>query len=147
MSKHEAIVIIHDDYHARHIGETGEMQFFLTTPFVPAGANTDGCEFIALYLFDAFGEFIEAKIENLGPRKDLDRDIAKARYDEILNSIDDPTFCDINIEPFSVVKFGVEFGLIPVKSEYLEEGEEAPLEVQPGNYMAFFPPWDGYYDT
>lgn len=147
MGSREAIIIKHDDYHAKYIGETGENQFFLTTPFVPARPDKEGCEFIALYLFDAFGKFIEAKVEKLGSRQDLDRDIAKAKYDELLDSIKDPYFCDINIEPFSVEKFGVEFGLIPWDAEDVEEGEEAPLEVQPGNYMAFFPPWDGYYDT
>ena len=147
MSTHEAIPITHDDYHAKHIGETGERQFFLTTPFVPARSDADGCEFIALYLFDAFGKFIEAKIENLGPRKDLDRDSARAKYDEFLASIDEPYFCDINIEPFSVKRSGIEFGLIPLDAEFVEEDEDTPLEVQPGNYMAFYPPWNGDYDT
>ena len=40
----------------------------------------------------------------------------------------------------------VEFGLIPNWPE--DEGEPLSISLQPGDYMAFFEPWDsGDYDT
>ena len=49
------IAIDHDDYHAEFVGKTiGGKQFFLTTPFVPAIGGSEGCEFVALYVFALF---------------------------------------------------------------------------------------------
>lgn len=64
-----------DDCHAKHVGHTaGGRQFFLTTPFEPVVGEREGAEFIALYLFDASGKLMEAKIDELGaprhPRRD-----------------------------------------------------------------------------
>jgi hypothetical protein len=64
------LAIDHDDYHAEHVGRTSDgRQFFRTTPF-EAGTfgNDDGQEFIALYLLDADGCFLEAKIDAFGNR-------------------------------------------------------------------------------
>jgi hypothetical protein len=69
----EIVAINHDDYHAQHVGRTADgRQFFLTTPFVPAIAGATGREFIALYFFDADGRFLDARIDDLGPRATLD---------------------------------------------------------------------------
>ena len=49
----QLIAIDHDDYHAEHVGRLSDgRQFFLTTPFEPAGPHGPGGEFVALYLFD-----------------------------------------------------------------------------------------------
>jgi hypothetical protein len=67
----DIIAINHDDYHAEHIGRTADgRQFLLTTPFVPAihGCEGSGSEFVALYLFDAAGKLLEARINAFGPR-------------------------------------------------------------------------------
>ncbi len=138
--------INHDDYHAKHIGRTGDgRQFFLTTPFVAAHGKESGAEFIALFTFDANGNFLEASIENLGPRATIDREAASLLYQQRLESLGDVEFCDIRIAPFATSRFGIDFGLIPRECE--EDDDEPTIELQPGNFMAFFDPWDGDYDT
>lgn len=68
----ELIRINHDDYHARHIGWTAdERQFFLTNPFVPKLGGEEGREFLALYIFDAEGSLLEARIDDLGVRESV----------------------------------------------------------------------------
>ena len=142
----ETFPINHDDYHAKHIGRTADgRQFFLTTPFDPAYGEKPGCEFIALFTFDAGGAFLDAQIDNLGPRASLDKNAASKLYDERLASLGDVTFGDICIAPFSTRQHDLEFGLISRECE--DEDDVPAIELQPGNYMAFFDPWDGDYDT
>lgn len=142
----ETFPINHDDYHAKHIGRTADgRQFFLTTPFVPAIGNETGGEYIALFTFDANGKLLDATIDDLGPRATLDKDAASITYEQRLASLGDVKFCDICIAPFTTKRFGIEFGLIPRESE--DEDDVPAIEMQPGNYMAFFDPWDGDYDT
>ena len=141
------ISIDHDDYHAEHIGitQTGN-QFFLTSPFVPATNGEVGCEYIAVFLFDKDGNFLEADIETLGPRKDLTEPHAAERYKNKLENLGSVSFEDIEVKLFSVEFNGVQFSLIAREPEG-EEGVWA-VELVPGNYMAFFEPWDsGTYDT
>lgn len=143
----KSILICHDDYHAKHIGKTIDgNQFFLTTPFV-AATESEGCEFIALYIFDSDGSLISSQIEDLGPRSALSEDIASEKYNSILNGLGEVSYQDINISPFQVEKFGVQFGLIPTDPEFVEEEGDMALEMHPGNVMAFYPPWEGDYDT
>jgi len=52
----------------------------------------------------------------------------------------------IEVAPFSIERFDTTFGLVLRHPE--EDGDPWAVEVQPGNYMAFFEPWDsGEYDT
>lgn len=141
------IAINHDDYHARHIGRTSDgRQFFLTTPFAPAHEGYDGAEFVALYLFDAEGNLLDARIDNLGPRAALDYDTSNQIYDQRLAELGRVTFGRIEIKPFSVERFGLQFGLIPLKPRKGED--EWTVVLLPGDYMAFYEPWDsGDYDT
>jgi len=142
----ETFLINHDDYHAKHIGRTTDQrQFFLTTPFVPAIGGEAGGEFVALFTFDADGKFLDATIDSLGPRAELDKDAASKLYDERLSSLGDVEFTDIRIEPFKTEQFGIEFGLIPREGD--DEDDVPAIELQPGNFMAFFEPWEGDYDT
>ena len=142
----ETFPINHDDYHAKHIGRTSDgRQFFLTTPFVPAIGGEAGGEFIALFTFDAHGALLDAQIDSLGPRSSIDEEEASRLYEERLASLGDVSFEDIRVAPFKIEKYGVEFGLIPREPE--DEDDEPAIEMQPGNYMAFFDPWDGDYDT
>ena len=56
------------------------------------------------------------------------------------------SFERIVIAPFSLDKFGTTFGLVLRQPE--DEDDPWAVQVQPGNYMAFFEPWDsGEYDT
>jgi hypothetical protein len=55
-------------------------------------------------------------------------------------------FDRIEVKPFAVERLGRRFGLIPREPE--EDDDPWAVEMMPGNYMAFFEPWDsGDYDT
>jgi hypothetical protein len=142
------IAINHDDYHAEHVGRTADgRQFFLTTPFKPAvGDKETDQEFVALYLFDANGLFLEARIDAFGPRARMDRTARKATYDARLKELGEVTYTRIEVEPFSIERFGTMFGLIP---EEPDDGDDTWWVIlEPGDYMAFSEPWDsGEYDT
>ena len=141
------VAINHDDYHAEHIGHTADgRQFFLTTPFDPAIGDSEGNEFVALYLFDAAGKLLEAKIDEFGPRATLDDGERRRVYDRRLQELGDVSFERIEVVPFALERFGTTFGLVPREPE--DDEDVWAVEVQPGNYMAFFEPWDsGDYDT
>ena len=135
------IKIAIDDYKAKRIGKLADgRQFFMTTPFVPGGH-----EYYALYLFTADGEFEEAIIDDFGPRGTTDAETQKEVFFKRLDEIGDKKYCSIKVEPFSIERDGVEFGLVPRAPE--EKGQRWWVEAQPGNYMAFTSPWNGSYDT
>ena len=141
------VSIDHDDYHAEHVGRTSDgRQFFLTLPFEPAVGGCSGCEFVALYIFDDQGVLIEAKIDSFGPRASMDADARKNLYQQRLQELGEVSLELIEIAPFAVERFDTTFGLVLREPE--EEEDPWAVEVQPGNYMAFFEPWDsGEYDT
>jgi hypothetical protein len=147
MGKPDLIAIEHDEYHAKHIGHLQDgRQFFLTTPFIPAIGGNPGKEFVALFLFDRHGQFVEARIDDLGTRADLDKQRARSIYEQRLAELGEAKFCRIEVQPFGIERFETTFGLVPRPPE--EEGDVWAVEMQPGNYMAFFKPWDsGDYDT
>ena len=141
------VAINHDDYHARHVGRTADgRQFFLTTLFEPEMGRKAGNEFVALFLFDQRGKLIEAKIDQFGPRRTMDDEKRRAIYEARLRELGAVTFQRIEVAPFAVKRFGTRFGLIAQAPE--EEDGEWVVELQPGNFMAFYKPWDsGEYDT
>ncbi len=141
------ITITNDEYEAKFIGKTQDnRQFFLTTPFVPKSDRTDGREFIALYLFDFQGNFLEAKIDDLGIREEMDDDYRISLFQSRLDELGEISFQPIIIAPFRLEKFGTEFGFIVHKPEEMDE--DWWVTVEPGDYMAFYSPWDsGDYDT
>lgn len=147
MGKPSLIAIDHDAYHAEHIGRTADgRQFFVTTPFRPARDQDEGDEFLAVFLFDADGAFLEARIDQLGPRAAMDRGHRRALRDQRLRELGEVTFTRIEVAPFLVEEYGTTFGLVA------RPGHEADdpwwVELHPGNYMAFTEPWDsGEYDT
>ena len=145
--KPEKIAINHDDYHAEHIGRTKTgHQFFLTTPFEPTIGSAQGCEYIALFKFDLDGNLVESIIDKIGPRGSFDEEERKNKYLSRLRELGEVKFCRIEVKPFSVKKYDVDFGLIACEPE--DEDDEWVVELHPGNYMAFFTPWDsGVYDT
>lgn len=143
----QIVAIDHDDYHAEHVGRTDDgRQFFLTQPFEPAVGDREGCEFVALYLFDQLGKLLEAKIDSFGPRASINTEACRALYEERLRELGEVSFERIEVAPFSIERFGTTFGLVLREPE--DEDDSWAVEVQPGNYMAFFEPWDsGEYDT
>jgi hypothetical protein len=101
---------------------------------------------VALYLFDAEGRLLEARIDDLGTRAGLDEECARIAVERRLAELGEAEICRVEVRPFRVEHFGVTFGLIPCPPEDEEEGWI--VEAQPGNYMAFVEPWDsGEYDT
>lgn len=141
------IAIDHDDYHAEYVGRTHDgRQFFLTTPFNAATPASPGREFVALYTFDRDGNLLQATIDDCGPRATLDRRHWETLQQTRLRELGPVSFERIEIAPFVVERDGLQFGLIPREPE--SEGGTWSVELQPGNFMAFYPPWDsGTYDT
>jgi hypothetical protein len=143
----DIIAIDHDDYHAEFVGiaENGR-QFFLTTPFAPyRDDQANGAEYVALFLFDEDGKLVDWQIENFGPRATMDHDARLAARDRMLAGLGDVSFERIEISPFSIEHDGITFGLI---AEEIEPDGDYTVTLEPGNYMAFFEPWDsGDYDT
>jgi hypothetical protein len=147
MGKPKIIAIDHDEYHASHIGRLLDgRQFFLTTPFIPAVDGSAGREFIAVYLFDERGRFLEARIDDMGTRAELDEQRGRRTFEQRLAELGTVEYARIEVQPFEVERFGTTFGLVPRPPE--EDDDDWWVEVQPGNYMAFHEPWDsGEYDT
>jgi hypothetical protein len=143
----DLVAIDRDDYHAVHVGRTADgRQFFLTTPFVPATPGQEGNEFVALFLFDPAGRFLEARIDEFGPRATRDSERRWERYESRLRELGEVAFTRIEVAPFAVERFGTTFGLVARPGD--DEGTRWWVELQPGNYMAFTEPWDsGEYDT
>jgi hypothetical protein len=130
------------------VGQVRPTEIFLTTPFCIGGPD-----FVALYLFDHDGDLLEARIEQLGARSDPRLPGNMKRHDardqqllaRTLADLGPVSFESIAVKPFAVERNGVIFGLIVQEPE--EEDEPWSVIAEPGNYMAFFPPWDGDYDT
>ena len=138
----ELIAIEHDNHHATHIGQTEDgRQFFLTTPFEPMKND-----FIALYLFDQNGRLLDAQIDDLGQRDQVNDTSAKQLFEQRLKSLGEIEYCRIEVQPFVIERFGTTFGLVPLPPE--DEDEIWWVTAEPGDYMAFCEPWDsGEYDT
>jgi len=132
--------IVPDDYHARIVGKKeNDEQFFITNPF---GKN----EYLAVFIWNKDGSFKEAKIDNLGPRDKLDEKVELEFYKKRLSELGKIRSTTIEVEPFEVERFDEKFGLI--YSSYEDDGNlYETVELYPGNYMAFYPPWEGDYDT
>ena len=145
----DRICISHGDDYAKRVGRTADgRQFFVTQPFVPYGHD-----FVARYLFDADGQFLDATVQSLGKRSTgeppgnalFNNTTAEALQQQLLDELGDIELCDITVAPFSYDSHGVTFGLIVEPPD--EDDEEWSVTAEPGNYMAFFSPWDGEYDT
>jgi len=143
----ELLAIEPDDHHAQHVGTLSDgRQFLLTTPFEPAIGTSPGCEYIALYVFNESGELAEAKVGRIGPRSNTTDQTRQTLLSQWLLDLGGITLERIEVKPFAIERFGITFGLVPREPE--DEDGSWTVEAQPGNYMAFFEPWDsGEYDT
>jgi hypothetical protein len=142
-----------DEYHASGVGHTTDgRQVIATAPFVPATRTEAGREFHAIYLFDREGRLVDALIDDLGPRAELNFEQARELRARRLSTLGPITPQRIEVWPFEVERFGIQFGLIPRPPDEPEGGVDEFdgwwVEAQPGNYMAFHAPWNsGEYDT
>ena len=141
------VAINHDDYHAEHVGRTADgRQFFVTPAFIAARDHGPGREFLAVYLFDRKGKFLEARIDDLGTRKELDHYHARYLLARRLDELKPFEYGRIEVQPFQIERFGTTFGLVPRPPK--DEDDGWWVELLPGNCMAFHEPWDsGEYDT
>lgn len=139
-------VLAHDAYNAKYVGRTADgRQFFFTNPFSPKPSG-EVREFLALYLFDLEGVLLDARIDDMGLRENIDQPAYTARVKAVLASLGDVTYRKIRVAPFQVERFDETFGFIPQAPE--EPDEDWSVIVQPGDYMCFWPPWtSGEYDT
>ena|SRR5947209_4564147 len=140
----DQIALDPDDFHAEYVGHTADgRQFFITTHVDPKCA-IHGHAFVAVYLFDATGKLLEAKIDDMGELGTLDAAAWGRRVDQRFDELGPTMRRRITMAPFEVHRFGLTFGLIPKNSD----GNNWMAEMQPGHDMAFFEPWDsGVYDT
>ncbi len=141
------IAIDHDDYHADLVGKTPDgRQFFITEPFEPTTPTQPGNEFVAMFIFDAEGRFLEAFIDEFGPRNSMDVGARDAVIQKRIEQLGDFSFGRIEVSPFQIEKFGTLFGLIPNEPE--DEDDDLSISLMPGDFMAFSEPWDsGDYET
>jgi len=136
--------IIPDDYHADFAGTAEDgRRFFLTTPFDPSSS-----EFVAVFLWRADGTFDEIRIDDLGPRDDLADGVQEAAIEKRLDELGDYRIEPISVAPFAVQSYGLTFGFVPNVSPGAGGDGEVWVSVQPGDYMAYYAPWNnGEYDT
>ena len=118
-------------YHTDQIGSYADGQYVGFAFFLEPGQQR---LVSVLHLFDVAGVHVSSQAWDSGsgvdPQTELNRAIAalpKAKPGNVL------------VVPFSVEFFGTTFGLIP------DEDEER-VDYEPYG-LAFFPPWDGLYDT
>lgn len=124
----------------------GGVRFQLLIVHQPRGSGDTDREFLALYLFDKRGALLEVRIDDLGTRAELDKEQARSIFQQRLAELGPVEHRRIEVKPFALDRFGTTFGLVPRPPE--DEDDVWAVEAQPGNFMAFFEPWDsGEYDT
>ena len=149
----EKIWIRHEPgYRTRHIGKYGKGNQFMA--FVVAAGPRNRLFnikwYATLHLFDREGNHIESQISYLGSSQyatNLGGGWTLEEIDEFKNDIvhelGNVRYCDIRIKLFSVKFDGHRFGLVDAsipKEHYVR------VDLLP-NDLAFFPPWNGDYET
>jgi len=141
--------IIPDDYHVPYAGITGDgKQFFLSNELF--GGDTAGVtSFIGLFLWNADGSFESVEVDAVRRPEGIPLMQAVAAGSEeamnlALQRLGNYVLESIEVEPFAVDVEGVTFGFVP---ENIGD-EEVSINVQPGDFIAYYEPWEGEdYDT
>lgn len=139
----ERFTIEPDDHHAELVGTASDgRRFFITTPF------ERGIEYVTTFFWAPDGSYDSIVIEDLGPRAELDG----AAIGEVLKrhtaSLGGHVIESISVAPFAVESHGTIFGFVAREPDADDPDGAAAVELLPGNFMAYFWPWDsGYYDT
>ncbi len=121
-----------EDYHTNYIGNYGENLTFIGFPFF--GGLSQTRPLAVLHLLDSEGSLVTSEIWEREKMYEAEAELKNA-----INNLPNAKYCDIETKTFSVELNGLVFGFIP-----REDG--ACIVYQPYD-LAFFPPWDGNYET
>jgi len=92
-------------------------------------------EYCILFLFDKNGDLLSSRFQS----EPLSRaSILDAHLNEWVAALGPVEYTDIEVKLFQVTIDGHVFGLVPNE-------EHKSIELQPGNTIAFYEPWDGAY--
>lgn len=121
-----------EDYHTHYIGKYGNGSIFIGFPFF--GGSSQTRPLAVLHLLDKDGYILDSKIWEKDKINEAENELKRA-----ICELPNVKYCDVEVRPFNVELNGLEFGFIPRE-------DNACIEYQPFG-LAFFPPWDGFYDT
>ncbi|MBB2923046.1 hypothetical protein [Cellulomonas cellasea] len=143
----ERFTIVPDDYHVPYAGtaEDGRRFFLSVELFSP---EPGGPSYVGLFLWHADGTFDEVRVDavtrpdGVPPSQAVPAgadDLVQARLAELGDYVLEP----VDVEPFLEEVDGIEFGW-----RFQEYDGTAMLNIEPGDFIAYYAPWDGLeYDT
>jgi hypothetical protein len=123
-----------DDYNVPYAGTAEDgRRFFLSSQL---GEMSTG--YVGLFLWRADGAFDEVKVDRY-----VDDESVDALVQDRLDELGDYELEPIDVAPFTTQVDGVTFGW--VVGEY--DGVDV-ITIAPGDFIAYYAPWDGLdYDT
>lgn len=136
--------IVPDDYHVPYAGTAADgRKFFLSDELFDQSSA-----YVGLFIWKADGTFDEVIVDKVtrptglppGQASPADADkLVAARLAGLGKYVLEP----ITVEPFTEKVEGVTFGWVIDKFE-----GEYSINIEPGNFIAYYAPWDGLgYDT
>ncbi len=139
-----SFTIVPDDYHVPYAGTAEDgRRFFLSEELFDADRS-----YVGLFLWRADGAFDEVRVDEVDRPDGLPPgQAAPARADDLVTTrlaeLGDYTLEPIEVTPFTTEVDGVTFGW-----EVTEYDGEFSINVAPGDFIAYYAPWDGIdYDT
>lgn len=148
----ERFTIIPDDYHVPYAGTAEDgRRFFLSDELfsLTVDGRGAGSSHVGLFLWHADGSFDRVHVETVErERRGLPPGQAApaGRADLVaaqLARLGDYVLEPITVAPFTTEVDGVTFGWL-----YDEYDGEGTLTIEPGDFIAYYEPWDGEeYDT
>jgi formate hydrogenlyase regulatory protein HycA len=138
------------DHHTHYIGRySGRRQYLGFVVAAPGSETSPGSEtrwYAVLHLFDKSGVYLETRHRLAGISSQPQRDVIRKAHlllAELLEELPSRSYGNVKVRLFSTSIDGHPFGLIDTSEP--DEHQER-VELLP-NGLAFFPPWDGTYDT
>lgn len=139
-----------ENHHAHHIGRGSDgTQFMAFIVALPLGEQPEHrCVrsrwYAILHRFDPEGRHLGTETTFLGT-KEFAHELngAETRLKRMIRTLGTVKYCDVEVAPFSVRIDGHTFGLVDASTP---EGGYERIDLLP-NGLAFFPPWDGTYET
>lgn len=139
-----------EGYHTQYIGRRKDgTQFMAFIVGVPTRGKLRADDrkvrwYAVLHRFDPDGKHLDTKALFLGTKTfayQLNK--PEAKLDELIRTLGPVTYGDVEIRFFSVRIEGTVFGLVDAS---VPEERYQRIDLVP-NGLAFFPPWDGTYET